>query len=98
LTGKTSLSELFALVEKFNLLLTGDSASMHIASDLGIRVVAIFGPTDPEEYGPRGNRDRVIQKNLECSPCKKAQCKYGTHECMYSISAEDVLKAINLTL
>jgi len=98
LTGKTSLSELFALVEKFNLLLTGDSASMHIASDLGVRVVAIFGPTDPEEYGPKGAKDRVIQKNLECSPCKKAQCKYGTQECMYSINAEEVLKAINLTL
>ena len=98
LTGKTSLNELFALVEKFNLLLTGDSASMHIASDLGVRVVAIFGPTDPEEYGPRGNKDRVIQKILECSPCKKAQCKYGTHECMYSISAEEIIKAINLTL
>lgn len=96
LTGKTSLNELFALVEKFNLLLTGDSASMHIASDLGVRVVAIFGPTDPEEYGPIGNKDRVIRKNLECSPCKKAQCKYGTHECMYSINAEEVLKAINL--
>ncbi len=98
LTGKTSLNELFALVEKFNLLLTGDSASMHIASDLGVSVIAIFGPTDPEEYGPRGNKDRVIRKNLECSPCKKAQCKYGTHECIYSINAEEVLKAINLTL
>ncbi|MCX5687883.1 MAG: glycosyltransferase family 9 protein [Candidatus Omnitrophica bacterium] len=97
LTGKTSLNELFALVEKFNLLLTGDSASMHIASDLGVKVIAIFGPTDPEEYGPRGNKDRVIRKNLKCSPCKKAQCQYGTHECMYSINAEDVLKAINLT-
>ena len=94
LTGRTDINELFALIEKLNLLLTCDSASMHIASDLGVKVVAIFGPTDPGEYGPRGNRDVVICKNLKCSPCKKAQCKLGTHECMAAISAEEVLAAI----
>ncbi|MBU1912585.1 MAG: glycosyltransferase family 9 protein [Candidatus Omnitrophica bacterium] len=98
LTGKTSLNELFALVEKFNLLLTGDSAGMHIASDLGVKVVAIFGPTDPEEYGPRGKEDIVIRKDLKCSPCKKAQCKFGTHECMAAISAEEVLEAIRRSI
>lgn len=98
LTGETSLNELFALVEKFNLLLTGDSASMHIASDFGVKVVAIFGPTDPEEYGPRGGKDIAICKKLKCSPCKKAQCKFETHECMIAISAEEVLGAIRMVL
>jgi len=100
LTGKTNMSELFALIERFNSLLTCDSASMHIASDLGVKVVAIFGPTDPEEYGPVGKMDIVIRKDLKCSPCKKAQCRLGTHECMEAISAEEVMaeieKVINL--
>jgi heptosyltransferase II len=98
LAGKTSLNELFALMERFSALLTCDSAAMHIASDLGVKVAAIFGPTDPEEYGPRGDRDIVIRKKLKCSPCKKAQCKFGTHECMYSIGSEEVLAAINKIL
>lgn len=98
LTGKTSLNELFALIERFNLLLTCDSAAMHIASDLGVKVVAIFGPTDPEEYGPKGDKDIVIRRNLKCSPCKKAQCEFGTHECMYSITPEEVLAAVNKIL
>ncbi len=98
LTGKTSLNELFALIEKFNLLLTCDSAGMHIASDLGVKVVAIFGPTDPSEYGPRGDKDIVIRKNLKCSPCKKALCEIGTHECMTGINAEDVLTAVDKIL
>ncbi|MDO8603449.1 MAG: glycosyltransferase family 9 protein [Candidatus Omnitrophota bacterium] len=98
LTGKTSLNELFALIEKFNLLLTCDSAGMHIASDLGVKVVAIFGPTDPSEYGPVGDKDIVIRKNLKCSPCKKAQCSIGTHECMSSISSEEVLAAVHKIL
>jgi len=94
LTGKTSLNELFALIERFKLLITGDNASLHIASDLGVRVIAIFGPTDPEEYGPQDHEDIVIRKNLKCSPCKKAVCRLGTHECMESISAEEILPAI----
>lgn len=98
LTGKTSLNELFAVIERFNLLLTGDSAAMHIASDLGVRVVAIFGPTDPEEYGPMGDKDIVIRKSLKCSPCKKAQCEFGTRECMETISAEEILSTIRKVL
>ncbi len=98
LTGKTSLNELFALIEGLDIFLTGDSACMHIASDLGVKTVAIFGPTDPAEYGPRGARDIVIRRDLKCSPCKKAQCKFGTHECMASISAEEVLFAIRKVL
>ena len=91
LTGKTNLNELFALIEKLSLLLTCDSASLHIASDLKVKIIAMFGPTDPMEYGPKGDKDIVIRKNLKCSPCKKAQCKFGTHECMATISAEEVL-------
>ncbi|MDP2921600.1 MAG: glycosyltransferase family 9 protein [Candidatus Omnitrophota bacterium] len=94
LTGKINLNELFALIEKLDLFLTCDSAGMHIASDLAVPVVAIFGPTDPEEYGPRGAGDVVIRKALGCSPCKKAVCKLGTRECMETITAQEVLAAI----
>ncbi|MBU1887884.1 MAG: glycosyltransferase family 9 protein [Candidatus Omnitrophica bacterium] len=95
LTGKVDLSELFALVERMQILLTGDSAGLHIASDLGIKTVALFGPTDPEEYGPRGKDDIVIRKKLKCSPCKKATCAFG-HECMKEIRPEEVLKSLSV--
>ncbi|MFH1782212.1 MAG: glycosyltransferase family 9 protein [Candidatus Omnitrophota bacterium] len=93
LTGKTNINELFAIVERFNVLLTCDNASMHIASDLGIKVVSIFGPTDPEEYGPTGNDDVVFQKKLSCVPCKKALCRFD-HECMKAIKPAEVLEAV----
>jgi ADP-heptose:LPS heptosyltransferase len=94
LTGKTNLNELFALIERMSLLLTCDSAAMHIACDLGIRVIAIFGPTDPLEYGPKGENDIVIRrKDLKCSPCKKAVCRFN-HECMKGIKPEEVIKAV----
>lgn len=94
LTGKTNLNELFALIQEMQLLLTCDSACMHIACDLGVRVVAIFGPTDPKEYGPTGKDDIVIRKELECSPCNKAICSLK-HECMEHIHAEEVIEAVN---
>lgn len=94
LTGKTSLNELFALIDRLFLLLTCDSAGMHIACDLGIRVIAIFGPTDPLEYGPTGKDDIVMRRiGLKCSPCKKAVCRH-THECMRGIKPQEVVEAV----
>ncbi len=90
-TGKTNLGELFALIERMRVLLTCDNASMHIASDLGVKVIALFGPTDSEEYGPTGKDDVVIKKNIKCAPCKKARCRFN-RECMNEITAEEVLK------
>ncbi|MDP6685593.1 MAG: glycosyltransferase family 9 protein, partial [Candidatus Omnitrophota bacterium] len=97
LTGKITLNELFALVDMMDILLTCDSASLHIACDLGTKVVSIFGPTDFEEYGPTGKHDKVIRKILECSPCKKAQCELR-HECMEDISAREVLDSVKKVL
>lgn len=93
LTGETDLNQLFALIERMQVLLTCDSASLHIACDLGVRVVAIFGPTDPEEYGPTGKNDIVIRKNLKCIPCRKPRCKFN-HECMKELKPEQVLAAL----
>lgn len=98
LTGKTALGELCALMERLSLLITGDSAALHIASDLGVKTIAIFGPTDPEEYGPQGPHDIVIHKLLTCSPCKKAQCRFGTHACMTEIGADEVIEAVRKAL
>lgn len=97
LTGEIDLNRLFALIERMHVLLACDSASMHIAADLGVKVVAIFGPTDPREYGPTGKDDIVIRKKLECSPCKKAICNFN-HECMEEIKAKEVLEAMKSLL
>ncbi|MFC1508173.1 glycosyltransferase family 9 protein [Candidatus Omnitrophota bacterium] len=93
LTGKVSLNELFALVERMQVLLTCDSACLHIASDLKIKVVSIFGPTDSREYGPTGKNDIVIRRDITCSPCKKARCIFS-HECMSGINQDEVLNAM----
>jgi ADP-heptose:LPS heptosyltransferase len=52
LTGNTSLVSLPALIERADWVITNDSGPMHLAAALGVRVFALFGPTDPRLFGP----------------------------------------------
>ena len=64
LTGNTSLVSLPALVKKADWVISNDSGPMHLAAALGVRVFAIFGPTDPRLFGPYpigGPLNHVIQ-------------------------------------
>lgn len=90
--NKTNIRQLAALIGKSKLLITNDSAPLHIGCAVGAKVLAIFGPTDPKRYGPTGEFDFVIAKKLHCSPCEEAECAYD-HECMKLISAEEVFES-----
>lgn len=96
LTGKTNLRELAYLARLSQLFVTTDSGPMHIASAMGTRVVALFGPTSPKRTGPYGKGHKVVRKELPCSPCFKRRC--GTMECMDSITVEEVMEAIAETI
>jgi heptosyltransferase I len=52
LTGNTSLVSLPALVKRAEWVIANDSGPMHLAAALGVRVLGIFGPTDPRLFGP----------------------------------------------
>ncbi|MCA1809712.1 MAG: glycosyltransferase family 9 protein, partial [Lentisphaerae bacterium] len=66
LAGRTSLTELAAVLSCCSLALTNDSGGMHLATALGIPVVAVFGVTDPCRTGPLGVRVRVLQDSARC--------------------------------
>jgi ADP-heptose:LPS heptosyltransferase len=90
--GKTKISQLAALLKKARLLITNDSATMHIGSYLDVPTLAVFGPTNELRYGPWGKVSSVVKKDIFCRPCEKAQCRFGHLDCMRLIKAEDVLK------
>lgn len=92
LAGMTTIPQLVGLFRKSSLVITNDSAPMHAAAAAGAKILAIFGPTDPEKYGPRGEGVRIIRRDLPCSPCEVAQCRYN-HECMKLILADEVYNA-----
>ncbi len=100
LSGKTSLSDLAALIERATICVTNDSGSMHLAVALERPVVSIFGPTDPIWIGPYGRPGAVVQAQLPCVPCylrKLRACPHG-HACMHQVSAAQVIERIDQVL
>jgi len=93
LCGKTSLKQLAQLLQKSDLVISNDSAIMHLASYYNIPTIAIFGPTDPAKYGPWSGRKFVLQGQVECAPCEKSGCD-KSHDCMITVSSDRVIKII----
>ena len=97
LVGKTTVRQLVALLEKADFLITNDSAPLHIASILDKKVLAIFGPTDPKEYGSFNKGCAALQKPLVCVPCERAHCAFD-YECMRFLKKERVFEAAKAML
>lgn len=89
LSGRTDFLGLVSLVKKADLVVTNDSAPLHVADALRRPVLAIFGPTDPRKYGPRYRYSAVARRQLFCAPCERAQCRFK-HECMTELTVEEV--------
>jgi ADP-heptose:LPS heptosyltransferase len=92
--GQTSVNQLAALVERCDLLVTGDTGTMHVATAVGTRVVALFfGPAYFPETGPYGDDHVVIQTQMGCAPCEhNIRCK--NPQCRESIRVSHVLQVI----
>ncbi len=96
LAGEITLKELIALLYRADVLVSADSGPMHIASSVGTNVVALFGPTRPEDSGPRGWGESVIlREDVDCcqGECYAVDCP--DHRCMMAITAAMVLEAVN---
>jgi heptosyltransferase-2 len=88
-----------ALIARAAVLVTNDSAPLHLATAVGTPVVALFGPTVPSfGFGPRGPRDRVVEHpSLPCRPCSAHGpqiCPLEHHRCMRELSAASVAEAV----
>ncbi len=93
LCGELSLLKTAAVLDKTSLLISGDSGIMHLASALGIPVVALFGPSNAKKWAPRSKGTVVVSKAYACSPCSKygytPRCKKNV-VCIRNISIEEV--------
>jgi ADP-heptose:LPS heptosyltransferase len=87
-----------ALIGQLDVLITGDTGPMHLASAVGTPVVAVFGPSDPARYATPGPLDRVVRIDLPCSPCNRirrppARCLGHTPDCLAGLAADAVFAA-----
>jgi heptosyltransferase-2 len=103
LTGRADLQTFMALIDHAKVVVSNDSAPMHLAVARGVPVVAIFCATTPSlGYGPYSERSTVVeQRNLFCRPCSRHgghSCPRKTEDCMRLITVSDVLAGVNRLL
>jgi heptosyltransferase-2 len=100
--GALNLRASAALIARARVLVTNDSAPLHLGTAVGTPIVAIFGPTAPEQgFGPRAAGDTVLgHPALPCRPCSahgQRVCPLLHHRCMRELTVETVIAAVAAT-
>jgi heptosyltransferase II len=88
---RLDLQELMAAVSACDLFITNDTGPMHLASLLGRKTLALFGPTSFREVGPWQTEFHVLQSAL-CRECYRQTCARPENDCMGMIPIELVLR------
>ncbi len=93
--GELSVRASGELLRQCRLLITNDTAPLHLAVAVQTPVLAIFGPTIPEfGFAPTGAQDRIVGLDLECRGCAihgSDRCPLGHHDCMVRLLPAQVL-------
>jgi ADP-heptose:LPS heptosyltransferase len=97
--GQLTMGQELQLISQLDVMISMDSANMHLASLTETRVVSIWGATHPYAgfYGYSQSPNDAVQINLECRPCSvfgNKPCHRGDFACMMDISPQKVLKKV----
>jgi ADP-heptose:LPS heptosyltransferase len=93
--AETGFGKTLEVLGHTRVALCGDTGLMHLAGACGATVVALFGPTHPDD-GFFVYPGRVVQRALACRPCalhRVTSCQRGDHACM-SMDIEAVVEAV----
>jgi len=93
LVGRLNLRELREVISHSSLFVGPDSGPMHIAATTSTPIVALFGPTLPANFAPWKAKATLIEKNLDCRPCKQRTCIHDDFRCLKTIKPEEVYAA-----
>jgi heptosyltransferase-3 len=97
--GDLTRSRLAALIQEANLFLGVDTAPMHIAAAVGTRVVAVFGPSRHDIWGPWGPGHRVVRRPCPCLDLGKRRCQEEQGmDCLNALTVEEVFEAARSAL
>lgn len=93
--GRYSLDMELALISRLDVLVSMDSANMHLASLTGTTVISVWGATHPYAgfYGYNQRENLAIQVDLPCRPCSiygNKPCYRGDWACMNEIQPEQI--------
>ena len=92
LSPPTDIRQFAALIRRSDVFTGGDTGPLHLAAALGVRCLALFGPTDPGRNGPWGEGHAVLHRRLACSGCYGRICP--DVECLDRIGENDAIRAL----
>ena len=97
--GCTTPKQLAALLARCQVVVSGDTGPLHIATAMDVPVVALYGSTDPAATGPWGiagnpARGTVLYDALPCAPCRKSPTCGGAFPCLRTLVPERACEAV----
>jgi ADP-heptose:LPS heptosyltransferase len=101
IAGKMSFADELNIISQLDLMISMDSANMHLASLFGVPVISIWGGTHPYLgfYGWGQQMDNAIQLDLPCRPSSvfgNKECPvHGAKGCMEGITPEMIVEKVN---
>jgi heptosyltransferase-2 len=94
--GATTLRTLAGVLASAGACVSNDSGAMHLAAAVGVRVVALFGPTREKETAPLARAARpatLLIHDVFCRPCMLRECPID-HRCMTGLDPLRVQTAV----
>ncbi|MCH2145006.1 MAG: glycosyltransferase family 9 protein [Phycisphaerales bacterium] len=98
LAGKTTVGQLMAVIRGSRVVVASDSAALHMAVGFRRPMVALFGPTDPEEVGPYGCLDSVLRDPSATGHGHDYRSGAGPAPSMLSLGVDEVFGALSSRL
>ena len=99
LAGRQSITDDLLLMSRLRLMVSMDSANMHLASLVGLRCISVWGATHRYAgfLGYGQHEDNCIELSLPCRPCSvygNVPCRFGDLHCLNDIRPESVADMI----
>jgi heptosyltransferase-3 len=97
--GDLSLTQTAALSAASDLYFGIDTAPMHMAAAVGAPVVALFGPTDADVWGPWTPHREILFQACVCNQTKTRACDWSrVRACLAAITPTEAKAAIDRLL
>lgn len=94
-----NIGELPSLLKQLDIFISSDSGPMHIAHALGVPLIDIIGPVDPNEQAPRDEKSIVVMPPKDIKPTIFAFKRPGdpreSRRASETITVRDVMKAFH---
>lgn len=97
--GKLSLNISCAVISLCDIMISGDTGPLHIATASGVKSIGLYGAMPINRTGPFGENNFSICSDMKCVPCNKRKCKFTKKNdlntpCMEAIKPEQILDII----